>query len=474
MYHHILTALDGSGPSHLAAETALRIAEAGVDARLCGCHVYAARMHYTRFGEMESGLPDQYQKEDKLNQLRQTHDGLISEGMKTISDAYLESLEQKAKEMGISWEGVTPEGKNYVEFLRVIENREPDLVVMGACGHGWVPESGLGSLAERTLLYAQNTDLLFVRKPWEFKGRPIVVGIDGSPESYSALQRALEIAKAEEARVDLVAVFDPYFHAGVFRTIADALPPEKKERFNFSAQEKLHDEIIDRGLEKIYEEKLQRGVALARELEVKVRSRVIKGKVFPQLYHYASLENAGLLVMGRWGLHREGVSLVGSHTLNLARICDTNLLVVAPFEDAIALPAVPQPQEAFPWTQEAEEAISRVPEFARGMARKAVEQFGRDKGLSEINAGTVKEVAGKFGMKMETPSSSATPYQVDAEMIVLKKIKRLAPDFHRHILKSRIMGQSIRKGDHILVYEVEETQPSGTVTVTDRTSLQFR
>ncbi|MDD1677719.1 MAG: universal stress protein [Methanomicrobiales archaeon] len=475
MYHRILTALDGSGPSNLAADTAFHVAAAGTDVQLLGCHVYAARMHYTRFGEMEPGLPEQYQEGEKLTQLRQTHDGLISEGMKTISDAYLDALRKATKDKNISWESITPEGKNYVEFLQVIGTKHPDLVVMGSCGHGRVPESGLGSMAERILLYARDTDLLLVRRPWEFRGRPIVVGIDGSTDSYAALARALEIARQEQARVDLVAVFDPFFHSGVFRSIADALPEKKKEQFNFSAQEKLHDEIIDRGLEKLYEEKLLQGKALAAEQGVEVRIHVLKGKVFSQLHHYAMLERAALLVVGRWGLHRERISTIGSHTLNLARICDTNLLVVAPFRETVPVPAVPR-QEAttLSWSPPAEKAMEQVPEFARGMARKAVELYGRENGLGEITPDTVNVVAGRFGMQISPPPNSTASVTRDAETIVLRKIKRLAPDFHRHIVKSRIIGQEIKKGDHILVYEVEETSPPGMVKVTERTSLEFR
>ncbi|MDK2916166.1 MAG: hypothetical protein PWR25_723 [Euryarchaeota archaeon] len=36
------------------------------------------------------------------------------------------------------------------------------------------------------------------------------------------------------------------------------------------------------------------------------------------------------------------------------------------------------------------------------------------------------------------------------------------------------MGQTVRPGDRILVYEVAETVPSGTVRVTRSTLLEFR
>jgi hypothetical protein len=160
--------------------------------------------------------------------------------------------------------------------------------------------------------------------------------------------------------------------------------------------------------------------------------------------------------------------------LNLARICTTNLLVVAPGEDAVSLPVIPQPQGNPSWTQDAEEAIGKVPEIARGMARKAVELYSRERGLTMISAATVSEVADRFGMKPEQPAASAAPNHADADRVVLKKMNRFAPDFHRHILKSRITGQMVQKGDRVLIYEVMETHPPGNVRVTDRTSLEFR
>ena len=88
------------------------------------------------------------------------------------------------------------------------------------------------------------------------------------------------------------------------------MPEKHRERFNFAAQEKLHDEIIDRGLEKLYQEGLERGALLARSLGVEVRTEVLAGKVYAQIHHYAALREAALVAVGRWGLHRETESLV--------------------------------------------------------------------------------------------------------------------------------------------------------------------
>ena len=62
----------------------------------------------------------------------------------------------------------------------------------------------------------------------------------------------------------------------------------------------------------------------------------------------------------------------------------------------------------------------------------------------------------------------------DAEVVVLRKLRRFAPDFHRHILAGRLPGQAVRAGDVALVYRVEETVPDGPVLVTSDTHLEFR
>jgi nucleotide-binding universal stress UspA family protein len=474
LYQRILVALDGSKCSDLAMQAALALADRGKQTLLIGCHVYAARMHRVRFEEMEPGLPEKYQEEERLDYLRHTHDNIITEGMQLISDAYLAPLVREAQKKELALEGLTPEGRNYVELLRAVGEQHADLVVLGAWGHGHVPEGSLGSLTERILLYAQESDILMLRRPWNFKDRPIVVGIDGSENSYAALKRAAELAKVFDARVEAVAVYDPFFHTGVFRIVAEALPEEASERFNFPAQEKLHDEIIDRGLETLYREGLERGVLLARSLGVEVHPEVVAGKVYPQIHHYAALREAGLVVMGRWGLHREPESLIGSNTLNLARLSTANLLVVAPPEEPLEVPESPREEAvSLHWTPEAEAVLERVPSFVRRMARKAVEDHVREKGFTEVTPEAVREAGQLFGMG-GVRRAGDTAKAPEAQVVVLRKVKRLAPGFHRHILRGKIRGQTVRAGDSILVYEVVETVPPGPVRVTERTHLEFR
>ena len=371
---------------------------------LIGCHVYASNLHRTRFQEMERGLSERYQEESKLEYLRNTHEDLITDGMQLISDAYIDPLIKKANEKGLTCSFSTPEGRNYVELLKVADREKADLLILGADGHGYTPESRLGSLTERALLYSHSNDTLIIKKQLNFKGHLIIVGIDGSQNSYQALLRAIEIAKLYNASLEIIAVFDPYFHISVFGTIAKVLPAEAQKRFNFTAQEKLHDEIIDSGLEQLYREGLEIGELLAKENGIEVKSTILAGKVFPKIYQYASLKEVSLLVIGRWGLHQEKISLIGSNAHNLANICSTNILIVNPPKKTIKLPKIAEKENKLEieWTKEAIDYMERVPPFARKMAKHAIEKHAQENNLTIIDVKIVQEVSKKSAMTRES------------------------------------------------------------------------
>jgi nucleotide-binding universal stress UspA family protein len=400
MYKRIIAALDGSPPSNLCLEAALDIAARSDNCQLTGCHVYASRLHRTRFEEMEEGLPERYQEEERLSRLRDTHEDLISEGMQLISDAYLAPLAQKAGAAHLCFNGLTPEGHHYVKLLQAMREQQTELTAMGANGQGYVPGELLGSLAERVLLYGDTGDNLLIRQRWQFKGHPIVVGVDGSPNSYHALIRAVELGKLYDAPVEAVAVYDPYFHSTVFKTIAESLPEEAATRFNFTAQEKLHDEIIDRGLETIYRDGLRRAALIARDLGYEIKTRVLAGKVWSQLHHHAARRNASLVVVGRFGLHREQESTIGSTSLKLARMIPGNILVVHPSMDDLPMPELLEEETtALVWDAEASRIIERIPAFARKMAVKAIESQARAQGCEQVTAELVMQVSGRMRKK---------------------------------------------------------------------------
>jgi mRNA-degrading endonuclease YafQ of YafQ-DinJ toxin-antitoxin module len=61
----------------------------------------------------------------------------------------------------------------------------------------------------------------------------------------------------------------------------------------------------------------------------------------------------------------------------------------------------------------------------------------------------------------------------DATSVTLRNNKPLAPPFHRHIAKGKLLGRTCQVGDRVVVYDVVATEPEGLVRVTSATSLQF-
>jgi hypothetical protein len=65
------------------------------------------------------------------------------------------------------------------------------------------------------------------------------------------------------------------------------------------------------------------------------------------------------------------------------------------------------------------------------------------------------------------------PQIPDAQEVTLRKVRPLAPPFHRHIARSRMLGRTWRVGDRVIVYEIAACVPDGEVCVTDQTVLHF-
>jgi nucleotide-binding universal stress UspA family protein len=384
MYRSIYLPLDNSAHSLRGLDIAMHVAGA-TGARLTGSHVYAAKLHDRRFRQMEGGLPEPYRKEEKLVEQRDIHDDLITRGLRIISDSYLDVFEGRCHAAGLAGRSVSLEGKNWQELAKDISAGDYDLVVMGALGLGAVESSQLGSVCERVARRIDR-DLWVVRDPEERAEGAIVVALDGSPQSYGGLMTAFELGRITRRPVEAVATFDPDFHYVAFNSIAKVLSAEAASVFRFQEQERLHEEIIDSGLARIYQGHLDVATRIAREQGVEIATRLLAGKPFEQLLRHARETSPWLLVMGRIGVHSEPGMDLGSATENLLRLCPCNLLLSArcftPALDHIA-------DATMAWTDEAESRMARVPEFVRGMARKAVLQHAAERGHTVVTSDVI-------------------------------------------------------------------------------------
>ena len=390
MYRKILLCTDNSAHSDDAAS------QTGILARAFGstvvvAHVYAARLHDRRFADLEPGLPKEYQNPKRLEASRRTHDSLIGKGLHMISDSYLEAA--RAKLNGISVESKSIEGKNYVELVRESTNGY-DLAVIGARGlglaslDGQCPAEALGSVCER-FLRRTRSDVLIVKDSRPIAGT-ILVGVDGSPESYAALRRALKFAQAVGARVEAVSCFDPHFHPVAFQSIAGVLSEKDARVFRFKEQEDLHDRIINHGLENLYQGYLENARVVAQGRGQQVETRLLQGKPAYELAQRARELKPTLIVLARFGLHRTQDLDLGSTAETVTRLASTNVLVVNEEPD----------DQPLAWTEDAQARVAKVPAFMRPMVRKAIESHARSRGLQEVTAEVVTAAKTGHGVPM--------------------------------------------------------------------------
>ena len=89
MYHRILVPVDNSRHSDEAVRVTANWAER-LGSTVVGFHVYAAGLHEDRFQQMEPGLPERFQAPEQLQHQRAVHETLISEGLRIISESYLD------------------------------------------------------------------------------------------------------------------------------------------------------------------------------------------------------------------------------------------------------------------------------------------------------------------------------------------------------------------------------------------------
>jgi nucleotide-binding universal stress UspA family protein len=418
MYKKIYVPVDNSDYSNRAAKSAVRLAKE-FGSKLVGSHVYAAKMHDYRFKQMEYTLPDEYLEETELDRQRKIHDSLITMGLELISDCYLQDLKKHCDDAGLEFEPKMMDGKHHTEIVKDIDESDYDLVVMGALGIGRVRDSQIGSVCERV---TRTTD----RDTWVVKHLPeagederdtIVVGIDGSPQSFGALMTAIELAKRFDKKVETISVYDPYLHYSVFNSVVNVLTEKAAKVFRFEEQNQLHEEIIDTGLAQIYQSHLDVANKMASDHECTVGRTLLDGKAFQKVLDHVRKTNPWLLVVGRVGVHAEpGERGLGSNAENLLRSAPCDVLLTTRLEyPELDLKA----EESIRWTPEAEDRMKRVPAMVQGVARTAIYRLAVEQGHSVITSDVLDDAMARY-----MPSGAAAQTAKLAEALAIEHARK--------------------------------------------------
>ncbi len=429
MYREILVPVDNSPFSDWAIERAIELCGRS-GGRITANHVYAARLHDVRFRQLETGLPAQFQTPEEIKRQRKIHDKLIEKGLQLISDSFLDQTERRCADAGVPLTRQLLEGINYEEIIReanqgegrlpsligfdpniadkydggahvradvrvgengrlIAEDEEQDekiagtsgraydLLAIGAHGIGRQAFSQLGGVASR-VIRGVTKDVLIVRDDRPLAGGSIMVCVDGSSYSYKAMRVALELAATYGAKLYVCSAFDVEYHHVVFHNIKDVLSVQASKVFKFEEQEELHNNIIDKGLLKLCQANLKRAQVMAQEWpDVELETQILIGKPFQVVLQWAEEIQPSLVVLARHGSHRIDGTEMGSQAENLVRLLPHNTLLIGTTdvrpED---IPWIEEDGETgLEWEPSAEVRILRVPPFALGIARKAVEEF---------------------------------------------------------------------------------------------------
>ena len=386
-YQHIIVGADASHHSNRAIGDTIELAKI-MQSNVTGAHVYAARLHERRFRQMEGGLPEEFKEENELERQRDIHDQLITKGLSIITDSYLDQVELNCKKAGLDYTGCSLEGKNYREMVREVRTGKYDLLVLGALGLGAIEGSRIGTVCERVVRRC-DIDTLVIKQPERsLKDGPIVVAVDGSKKSFGGLITALTIAKHWNLPVHVISAYDPYYHYVAFNSIAKVLSDEAGRVFRFKEQEKLHEDIIDAGLAKIYQGHLEVAESIAQDFGHPVTTQLLDGKPHDVIEKYVRQLNASLLVIGKLGVHADDELDIGGNTENLLRNVACALLVghreYTPEIEILA-------EATTSWTNQAEEHMKNIPSFAQGMARTAILRFAQESGHTVVTEKIVIE-----------------------------------------------------------------------------------
>ncbi len=386
-YREILLAVDSSDHANRGVQDGVALAKLW-GARVTAAHVYAAKMHDSRFRQMEGGLPERFREERELERQRDVHGDLITRGLSIIADSYLDQVDRACQAAGLRFARRALEGKNYRQLARETNGGNYDLLVLGALGLGAVAGSRLGTVCERVVRRA-DVDTLVIKSPARSIAEgPIAVAIDGSARAYGGLLTALSLAREWQTPLHVVSAFDPYYHYVAFDRIAGVLPEEAGKVFRFKEQERVHEEIIDSGLAKIYAGHLQIARDIAADYAIRIETRLLDGKPHDAIGRYLLDLHPSLLVIGKLGIHADAELDIGGNAENLLRNAPCAVLLsqreFRPCTERIA-------EVTVSWTREAQDRLQRAPSFVQNMARMAILRYAQERGHTVITERIVEE-----------------------------------------------------------------------------------
>lgn len=186
-YRKVLVAVDGSDAGTNALRQACRLSGAGP----CPVTVVTA---YPRLDDTEVEVITPREN--------------ISEAMRAEALKILDQARQSAEAEGhsVAWTKAVA-GPPFEVIVDTAQQGRFDLIVMGRRGLSRFERALMGSVTARVIGYAE-TDILVVPRDAALSWERILVPTDGSRYSRAAVEKAIDLAKSYQSRLDIVSVVD--------------------------------------------------------------------------------------------------------------------------------------------------------------------------------------------------------------------------------------------------------------------------
>jgi nucleotide-binding universal stress UspA family protein len=184
-YRKVLVAVDGSDAGTNALRQACRLSTS--------CSVTALTAYPSLIYDEVEGISA---REKFSNALREEAERVIGEAKRLAA----------AESLGLA-DTLTAEGEPFEVIVDAARRGRFDLIVMGRRGLTRFERALLGSVAARVIGHAE-TDVLVIPRGATVAWERILVPTDGSRHSRRAMEKAIELAKAYRAPIDIVSVVD--------------------------------------------------------------------------------------------------------------------------------------------------------------------------------------------------------------------------------------------------------------------------
>ena len=217
--------------------------------------------------------------------------------------------------------GVVPhtcvaDGNPFATIAAEAEVLNADLVILGARGESFLRHTLLGSTAARLLRKSSRQPVLVVKQPPHEAYRSVLIAVDFSPVSLSAIRMAKQVAPG--ADLVLLHAFElPYEGKLTFAGVDEQLIRQYVTAGSESRRKRLHDLAVAAGL-----------------TTSEYSARIVHGDPAQQIIAMEQEVNADLIVVGKHGSHIAEELLIGSVTKHVLAESQCDLLVMCDPHDA--------------------------------------------------------------------------------------------------------------------------------------------